>query len=98
MIDAMPKHARSSDALAHVVELLEAGTWQQAHEIVQKKKSALSAWLHGIVHTLEGDLDNARYWYGKAGRAFPGRDAVRGEIAAAHEAVEGGGRPASPRN
>jgi hypothetical protein len=23
----------------------------------------------GIVHRLEGDLDNARYWYRKAGRA-----------------------------
>ncbi len=51
--------------------MLEAGTWQHAHEIVQEDESQLGAWLHGIVHTLEGDLDNARYWYRKAGRAFP---------------------------
>jgi class 3 adenylate cyclase len=36
----------------------------------------------GIVHTLEGDLDNARYWYRKVGRPFPGPDAVEEEIAA----------------
>ncbi|MGH8586607.1 MAG: hypothetical protein ACREWE_10650 [Gammaproteobacteria bacterium] len=34
-------------------------------------------WLHGIVHALEGDLDNARYWYRKADRVFPGPAAVQ---------------------
>jgi hypothetical protein len=77
------KTSDSGDALAKAVELLEAGAWQQAHEIVQAERSNLAAWLHGIVHTLEGDLDNARYWYRRAGRDFPGRDAVQQEIAAA---------------
>ena len=73
----------SDDALTKAVLFLEAGAWQQAHEIVQQERSNLAAWLHGIVHTLEGDLDNARYWYRRAGRDFPGRDAVQQEIAAA---------------
>jgi len=77
----------ASDSLARAVELLRAGAWQRAHEIVQQEKSALAAWLHGIVHILEGDLDNARYWYRKAGRVFPGRDAVKDEIAAARRMV-----------
>ena len=75
--------SESGDALAKAVEFLEAGAWQQAHEIVQAERSNLAAWLHGIVHTLEGDLDNARYWYRRAGRDFPGQDAVQREIAAA---------------
>jgi hypothetical protein len=74
-------------ALARAVELLGAGAWQQAHEIVQKEESALAAWLHGIVHILEGDLDNARHWYRKADRVFPGRDAVEQEIAAARKTL-----------
>ena len=73
--------------LARAVELLETGAWQQAHEIVQEDKSALAAWLHGIVHTLEGDLDNAQYWYRKADRVFRGPDAVGAEIAAARQAL-----------
>ena len=84
-----------SDSLARAVELLEAGAWQQAHEIVQQETSALAAWLHGIVHTLEGDLDNARYWYRKADRVFPGRDAVQGEIAAARRMAQVGTEPGS---
>ena len=78
---------------ARAVELLEAGAWQQAHEIVQQETSALGAWLHGIVHTLEGDLDNAQYWYRKADRVFPGRDAVHGEIAAARRMAQVGTDP-----
>jgi len=70
-----------------VLDLLEAGDWKAAHEIVQKESSTLAAWLHGIVHTLEGDLDNARYWYEKVGREFPGPDAVRQEIAAARRSA-----------
>ncbi len=70
-----------------VLDLLEAGDWKAAHEIVQKESSTLAAWLHGVVHILEGDLDNARGWYTKAKREFPGRDAVKQEIAAARKSA-----------
>ena len=84
---------RPVNALARAVELLESGAWQQAHEIVQLEESELAAWLHGIVHTLEGDLDNARYWYRRARRPFLGRDAVEQEIALARRTVESGAEP-----
>ncbi len=73
------------DRLIEVVELLERGAWQEAHVIVQPDKSAEAAWLHGIVHLLEGDLENAQHWYRKASRAFCGPDAVQAEITAARE-------------
>lgn len=76
-------------ALARAVDLLDAGDWQQAHEIVQNESSVLAAWMHGIVHTLEGDLDNARYWYERAKRTFPGPEAVKDEILAARRALSG---------
>jgi hypothetical protein len=79
-----------SESLTRAVELLAAGDWKQAHEIVQKEKSTLGSWLHGIVHILEGDLDNARGWYKRAERPFPGADAAAAEIAAARRAVESG--------
>jgi len=75
--------------LARAIDHLTAGEWQQAHEIVQKEEGELAAWLHGIVHILEGDLDNARGWYRRAERAFPGPEAVQAEIAAARQKVSG---------
>ena len=77
----------SPEPLAKALEHLAAGEWQRAHEIVQDDKSTLAAWMHGIVHTLEGDLDNAQYWYRKAKREFPGPGAVQQEIAAARLAL-----------
>jgi hypothetical protein len=74
--------------LTTALEHLEGGAWAAAHEIVQRDRSELAAWLHGIVHTLEGDLDNARYWYRKARRPFRGPDAVQDEIVLARQALE----------
>ena len=44
------------------------GDWTKAHECAQQHDSADHAWVHAYLHRKEGDLDNARYWYGRAGR------------------------------
>jgi hypothetical protein len=55
---------------------------------VQKdEESPLSCWAHGIVHVMEGDLANARYWYGAARRPFPKDYSVAAEIAALKDAL-----------
>ena len=74
---------RPNQRLIEALEHLARRAWQPAHAIVQEHKSPEAAWLHGIVHTIEGDLENARHWYRKANRDFPGPAAVEGEIAAA---------------
>lgn len=68
---------------------IEAGDWQAAHEIVQRdEESPLACWAHGIVHIMEGDLPNARYWYGQAGRSFPKQPSAHAEIAALKAAAQ----------
>ena len=79
----------AAEPLAKALDHLAAGAWQDAHQIVQNESSTLAAWLHGIVHTLEGDLDNARYWYERAKRPFPGAEKVNEEIGAARRALSG---------
>ena len=44
------------------------GEWERAHDAVQPE-TADCAWVHAALHRDEGDLPNARYWYGEAGRA-----------------------------
>jgi len=78
------KRAELLQALRH----LEDGEWQAAHEIVQKDEdSPLACWAHGIVHIMEGDLPNARYWYRAAKRPFPQHVDVKAEVAALREAA-----------
>jgi hypothetical protein len=72
--------------LDRAVELLERGDWQGAHEIVQKdEQSQLSCWAHGIVHIMEGDIPNARYWYRQAKRPFPQEASAPKEIQSLRE-------------
>jgi hypothetical protein len=54
---------------------LRRGDWTRAHEIVQAQETESAAWVHAHLHRVEGDLGNARYWYGRAGRA-PASDAL----------------------
>jgi hypothetical protein len=42
--------------------------WGTAHKLVMSEDGADCAWVHAYLHRLEGDLDNARYWYRQARR------------------------------
>ena len=80
----------SPTQLRKAVAHLEAGDWQAAHEIVQKdEESTLACWAHGIVHIMEGDLPNARYWYREAKCRFPDHPSVAAEIGALKAAAAG---------
>jgi hypothetical protein len=43
--------------------------WDKAHDIVMGENGEDCAWVHAYLHRVEGDPDNARYWYRQAHRA-----------------------------
>ena len=43
--------------------------WDKAHDIVMSGEGAERAWVHAYLHRVEGDRDNAHYWYRQARRA-----------------------------
>ena len=44
------------------------GDWEQAHAVAQDLHTPDGSWLHAYLHRKEGDVDNAAYWYRRAGR------------------------------
>ena len=44
------------------------GDWNQAHSVAQDVEDATGAWVHAYLHRKEGDLQNAEYWYRRAGK------------------------------
>jgi hypothetical protein len=57
------------ETLAAAVDLALQGDWQGAHLVAQDHEGdELANWLHAVAHRMEGDLANARYWYGRCGR------------------------------
>ncbi len=58
-----PAHRR---AFAH----LKRRDWDKAHAIVMGMRDKLAFRIHGLLHRIEGDFDNAHYWYDRAGVPF----------------------------
>lgn len=42
--------------------------WSRAHALAQAEETRAGAWVHAHLHRIEGDLDNAGYWYRQARR------------------------------
>jgi hypothetical protein len=45
---------------------IKKGDWDRAHEIVMSDDSRDAAWVHALLHRIEGDESNAGYWYRQA--------------------------------
>ena len=55
--------------LVRAIDLALDDQWDEAHEIAQRYESdATAQWIHAVLHKIEGDLGNSRYWYRQAGR------------------------------
>jgi hypothetical protein len=76
--------------LRSAVEMALAGEWDEAHGIVQADEADPTAcWIHAVLHKIEGDSGNARYWYARAGRLdWVKRDAVE-ELSAIRDTLPG---------
>ena len=72
-----------NDELLKAVELALANKWEAAHELVQQyEDDATASWIHAVLHKMEGDLGNSRYWYRRANRLDHADDEPRAELAA----------------
>ncbi|HEX6980075.1 MAG TPA: hypothetical protein VF342_12315 [Alphaproteobacteria bacterium] len=56
--------SRALAALWHAAK----GDWGTAHALAQAEDDLSGAWVHAYLHRVEGDQDNAGYWYRWAGR------------------------------
>lgn len=45
--------------------------WDRSHDIAQDIHGNNGSWIHAYLHRKEGDLNNARYWYHRAGKNEP---------------------------
>ena len=44
------------------------GDWDMAHKLAQADNSPTGAWVYAYLHRVEGDENNAGYWYARAGK------------------------------
>ena len=59
----------STQELMRAIDLAVAGDWDGAHAIAQSDEiDPVHCWIHAVLHRIEGDAFNSRYWYRRAGR------------------------------
>ena len=75
--DSEPPYGVSDEVRA--LWLCEAGQWEEAHAVAQDIHTPLGSWIHALLHLIEGDEGNARYWFARAGRPAVGRSQIQEE-------------------
>ena len=74
--------------LIRAVDLALGGDWDGAHAIVQRHEDdATACWLHAVLHKIEGDAGNSRYWYGRTVHAYEAYPDPRQELTAIKAAL-----------
>jgi hypothetical protein len=70
------------------IDLALAGDWAGAHAIVQDDETnRFACWVHAVLHKIEGDAPNARYWYRQAGQFYEAYTDPQAELAAIKAAL-----------
>jgi hypothetical protein len=61
----------NKDALLQAVNLAMHGDWDASHNIAQDYSDTTANWLHAVLHKIEGDEWNSKYWYARtAGKRY----------------------------
>lgn len=81
----VPHDKRLAAALAR----LQANDWPAAHRLVQDLDDPLAYRIHGLVHRIEGDISNSRYWYERAGARLDEARRVEDEIEELRRQLQG---------
>ena len=63
------------------------GDWDTAHSIVQVMSDVHAMWIHAYLHRKEPDIWNAKYWYNRCGKPYPGEMAFEAEAAVILDAI-----------
>ena len=80
------------DELLKAIDLTLKDEWDAAHGIVQKYEGdATASWIHAVLHKIEGDAGNSRYWYRRAGKLGHFADDPKAELPAIKAEISAAG-------
>ena len=79
----------SREDLIAALDLAQAGDWEGAHSKTQELEGdAIADWLHAVLHKIEGDAANARYWYARILQSYEDFPDPQAELAAIRGTID----------
>jgi hypothetical protein len=55
----------NAEQLRIAVQAALDGDWDKSHKIAQDYTDPLANWIHAVLHKIEGDVWNSKYWYAR---------------------------------
>ncbi|CAG0978110.1 hypothetical protein MTYP_01602 [Methylophilaceae bacterium] len=84
----MSDASQELQALKAAVEFARNGDWHNAHLIAQDSNHQLAHWIHAVLHKIEGDEWNSRYWYRRTDKNYEDFADSRAELSAILQILE----------
>ncbi len=70
-----------TEQLKQSVRLALEGDWDASHNIAQDYSDPIANWIHAVLHKIEGDEFNSKYWYKKtAGQQYETFESAKNEL------------------
>ena len=61
----------NKEALLVAAQAALDGDWDKSHNIAQDYSDSTANWIHAVLHKIEGDEWNSKYWYARtAGKKY----------------------------
>ncbi|UCH52894.1 MAG: hypothetical protein JSW09_09915 [Pseudomonadota bacterium] len=75
--------------LLKAIDAALSDNWDRAHKIVQQyEDDSTACWIHAVLHKIEGDAGNSRYWYSRSTHTYGEFADAKQELAAIKRAVQ----------
>ncbi len=62
--------SQDKELLNQAIDFAINDSWDAFHKIVQDLHSIEAYWIHAVLHKIEGDEFNSRYWYERAQQPY----------------------------
>ncbi len=73
--------SQDKELLNQAIDFAMSDSWGASHKIVQDLHSIEAYWIHAVLHKIEGDEFNSRYWYEKAQQSYEAYSDPKQELA-----------------
>lgn len=76
-----------SARFSEVLQQIRHHQWDEAHLAVQDDCDPLACWIHAVLHKIEPDAFNSRYWYSKTSCRYEDFSDLETELKAIEKAI-----------
>jgi hypothetical protein len=81
--------ASNKEHLMQAVQFALDADWDASHKIAQDYSDPIANWIHAVLHKIEGDVWNSKYWYARTvGKQYEDYSEAKDELLAIMQSLQ----------